>query len=318
MSKPNKKHNDKLPDDHILVRYRMVTSLDDVKSLRFWKAVGAEFLGTLLLVLIGCGSCVTLGKEYTELEGQQIVVIKDGSEGVVRIALGFGLSVATIVWCVGHVSGGHINPAVTCAFFITRRISLARALIYILAQCIGAIIGAGVLRGLTPEEHRHALGATLLHSSVDGGKGFGVEFFITIVLVLTIFATSDKKRRDLNGSFPLTIGLAVAMCHLFAVPYTGASMNTARSFGPAVVMGEWEDHWVYWVGPILGGIIAGLLYDNVFASNASLSKARGFLLSSDYDSEKFPPQRNRIKIIEEETEELQPDQNKDSNMTSGV
>lgn len=75
---------------------------------------------------------------------------------------------------------------------------------------------------------------------------------------------------------------------------------------------------VYWVGPILGGIIAGLLYDNVFASNASLSKARGFLLSSDYDSEKFPPQRNRIKIIEEETEELQPDQNKDSNMTSGV
>lgn len=235
MSKPDEKHKTKLPDDHILVRYRMVTSLDDVKSLRFWKAVGAEFLGTLLLVLVGCGTCVTLRKSYTEIEGRDVVVVNDYTEGVVRIALGFGLSVATIIWCVGHVSGGHINPAVTCAFFITRRISLARALIYIVAQCIGAIIGAGILRGLTPEAHRHALGATLLHPSVDGGQGFGVEFFITIILVLTIFATSDKKRRDLNGSFPLTIGLAVAMCHLFAVSIP----IVTNSFLTSIIKTQW-------------------------------------------------------------------------------
>ncbi|KAK3086071.1 hypothetical protein FSP39_013066 [Pinctada imbricata] len=274
--------------DHWKTKYRMVTSIDDLRSLRFWKAVAAEFVGTLLLVFVGCGSCIQWVKDTD----------------VVQISLCFGLSVATIVWIIGHVSGGHINPAVTTAFFITRRISLARAVMYIVSQCVGAIIGAGILKGVTPPGKWGSLGATLLHEEMDGGKAFGVELFITIVLVLTVFATCDKRRKDLNGSFPLSIGLSITMCHLFAVRYTGASMNTARSFGPAVVMAIWTDHWVYWLGPLLGGIIAGLLYDNTFAVNASLEKARGFLLSSDYDTENFPPKKSKIKIIEEEAEAM--------------
>lgn len=276
-----------------LCRSRMVTSLDDIKSLRFWRAVGAEFLGTLLLTMIGCGSVVTWDE--------------DGK--LVQIALCFGLSVATVVWIIGHVSGGHINPAVTIAFFVTRRISLARGIFYIISQCAGAVVGAAILYGLTPASHRESgsLGLTKVNPSLTGAQAFGVEFFVTLVLVLTVFASCDKKRRDLNGSFPLSIGLSVTMCHLFAIQYTGSSMNTARSFGPAVVMGYWEYHWVYWLGPLLGGLVAGLLYDNVFATNASLLKARGFLLSSQYDTEKFPASKPKIRVIEEEEEEGEDD-----------
>lgn len=267
----------------------MATSLDDIRSLRFWRAVGAELLGTLILTMIGCGSVVTW----------------DDDGKLVQIALCFGLSVATAVWIIGHVSGGHINPAVTVAFFVTRRISLARAIFYLLSQCVGAIIGAAVLYGVTPASHRHngSLGLTKVNPELTGAQAFGVEFFITLVLVLTVFASCDKRRKDLNGSFPLSIGLSVTMCHLFAIQYTGSSMNTARSFGPAVIMNYWEYHWVYWLGPLLGGLVAGLLYDNVFAMNASLLKARGFLLSSQFDNEKFPAKKPKIRVIEEEDEE---------------
>ncbi|XP_012945639.1 aquaporin-4 [Aplysia californica] len=266
----------------------MATSLEDITSLRLWKGIVAEFVGTLLLTLIGCGSCINL-------RGEDNV-----TSPVVQIALCFGLSVATIVWAIGHVSGGHINPAVTSAMLATRKISIAKAIFFILFQLIGATVGAGILYGLTPNEFRNNLGATLLGDHVSVGQGIGVELFITFVLVLTVFASCDGKRRDLKGSAPLTIGLSVTMCHLFAIDFTGSSMNTARSFGPALVMGKWENHWIYWVGPILGGVAAGLLYEHLLAVNASLSKAKGCLLTSDYDDDKYKAAKVKVRIIEEE------------------
>ncbi|KAK3606998.1 hypothetical protein CHS0354_023396 [Potamilus streckersoni] len=289
-------------------KFRMLTSLDDLRSLRLWRAVAAEIIGTLILVLVGCGSCI-----QNWSSGNTVSAIHNGTEikvtynysptDIVQIALAFGLSVATVVWIIGHISGGHINPAVTCAMLVTRRISLARAFLFIVAQLLGAIAGAGILRAVTPGELQGSLGLTSLGPGVDGLMGVGVEFCVTFVLVLTVFAACDKARKDLGGSFPLTIGLSVTMCHLFAIRFTGSSMNTARSFGPAVVMGLWKDHWVYWVGPLLGGIVAGLLYDNVFAANASLAKCTGCLLASKYDHEEFPPKKFKIKILEEEDDD---------------
>lgn len=194
------------------VRYRMVTSVDDIKSLRFWKAVIAELIGTLLLVMIGCGS-------YTAWENQNDTHQISSAARIVQISLCIGLGIATLVWVFGHVSGGHLNPSVTMAFFITRRISLARAIMYVVGQCVGAIIGAGLLKGMTPSNYTGNLGATVLQHGMNGGKGFGVEFFITFVLVLTVFAASDKHRKDLRGSFPLSVGLAYTFCHLFAVSF---------------------------------------------------------------------------------------------------
>ena len=109
----------------------MATSLDDLRSSLFWRAVVAESLGTCFLVLVGCGSCVPWEDSY--------------APSIVQISLAFGISVATMVWCIGHVSGGHINPAVTGAMLITRKISLAKACLYIMAQIVGAIAGAGIL-----------------------------------------------------------------------------------------------------------------------------------------------------------------------------
>ncbi|KAL8594288.1 hypothetical protein ACOMHN_000990 [Nucella lapillus] len=271
----------------------MATSLDDITSLRLWKGIVAEFVGVLLLVLVGCGSCMSLNE--------------NSSPSVVQIALCFGLSVATIVWNIAHISGGHINPAVTLALLATRKISLAKAVFFVLFQLVGAVVGAGILMGLTPREFQGSLGSTLVSDKLGPGKGLGVEIFITFVLVFTVFASIDSRRKDLNGSTPLTVGLSVTMCHLFAIQYTGASMNTARSFGPALVTGNWDNHWVYWVGPITGGVAAGLLYEYLFAVNASLTKVRACVLSSDYDDDKFRAKKIKVRIVEEEEEEEDPE-----------
>ncbi|XP_054721442.1 aquaporin AQPAe.a-like [Uloborus diversus] len=216
------------------------------------KAVFAEFLGTAILVLVGCGSCVA-GWDETY------------SPTIVQISLAFGVTVATVAQCIGGVSGGHINPAVTCAMMVTGRCTVLRSVLYIVGQCTGAVAGAAVLKGLTPEAQRGTLGSTQVHSGLNSVQGAGVEFCITFILVLTVFAVCDENRLDVQGSVPLAIGFSVAACHCFAIRYTGSSMNTARSFGPAVITGLWLNHWVYWVGPILGGVTAGLLYQHFFS-----------------------------------------------------
>jgi len=115
------------------------------------------------------------------------------------------------------------------------------------------------------------------------------------VLVLTVFAVCDEHRTDLHGSAPLAIGLSIAFCHLFAIKYTGSSMNPARALGPAVVMNLFDNHWVYWAGPLLGGATAALIYEMWFAANASLTKVKALFLTKNYNSSDFkaasPPEQ---------------------------
>ena len=186
------------------------SSADDLRSGLFWRAVVGELVGTMFLVLVGCGSCVSWHLKNENWENRD-------APGVLQIALCFGLSVATMAWCLGEVSGCHINPAVSVALMVTGKVSVAKGIIYIIAQCVGAVAGAGILKGLTPAEVQASLGATTIDSSLTTLQGFGVELLITFVLVLTVFASSDSYRNDLKGSAPLSIGLSVAVCHLFAV-----------------------------------------------------------------------------------------------------
>ncbi|XP_056148789.1 aquaporin-4 [Lampris incognitus] len=229
----------------------------------FWRAVSGEYLATLVFVLLSLGSTVNWAA------GQEQPPPAD----LVLISLCFGLSIATMVQCFGHISGGHINPAVTVAMVVTRKLSLAKSVFYILAQCLGAVTGAGILYVVTPASVRGPLGVTLVNPKISVGHALVVELLISFELVFTVFATCDPKRTDVvGGSAGLAIGLAVVIGHLFAIPYTGASMNPARSFGPAMVTLNFENHWVYWVGPILGGLLAAALYEYLYCPDPELKK----------------------------------------------
>ncbi|KAK1119499.1 hypothetical protein K0M31_013326 [Melipona bicolor] len=213
--------------------------LTDKKS-GLYRALVAEFLGTLLLNFFGCGSVIT--------------------GNVVAISLAFGLTVASAIQGIGHVSGGHINPAVTFGLMVIGKVPVIRGLLYVILQCIGAIAGSGILRALSPNRMEHALGVVSLSPGIDPIQGFGIEFFLAFILVLVVCGACDAAKPDSKGIAPLIIGLSVSVGHIIGVPRTGAGMNPARSFGSAVVMGLFKDHWVYWVGPIFGGMAAGLIY----------------------------------------------------------
>ncbi|KAG5195617.1 hypothetical protein JEQ12_011912 [Ovis aries] len=245
----------------LCTRESIMVAFKGVWTQTFWKAVTAEFLAMLIFVLLSLGSTINWGGAEKPLPVDMVL-----------ISLCFGLSIATMVQCFGHISGGHINPAVTVAMVCTRRISIAKAVFYIAAQCLGAIIGAGILYLVTPPSVVGGLGVTTVHRNLSAGHGLLVELIITFQLVFTIFASCDSKRTDVTGSIALAIGISVAIGHLFAINYTGASMNPARSFGPAVIMGNWENHWIYWVGPIIGAVLAGGLYEYVFCPDVELKR----------------------------------------------
>jgi MIP family channel proteins len=178
-----------------------------------------------------------------------------------------------MVQAIGHISGGHLNPAVTLAMLVTGRVGVIKALLYIVAQCLGAIAGAGVLKAVTPDSLHDSLGATTVNGKLNPVQGFGVEFLITFVLVFVIFSVTDENRADITGSIPLIIGLTVTTCHLFAIQYTGSSMNSARALGPAVLTNTWAHHWVYWLGPCGGGIAAAILYQTTFSARRRVTES---------------------------------------------
>ncbi|KAL4705007.1 hypothetical protein ACJJTC_009795 [Scirpophaga incertulas] len=218
------------------------------------KALLAEFIGNVLLNLFGCGSCINITQGT------------NAAPDIVLIALTFGLTVFAAVSAIGHVSGGHINPAVTVGLAATGRVKAARAVLYIIAQCAGAAAGSGLLKAFTPERAAGSLGVTGLGNDVTALQGFGIEFFLGFVLVFVVCGVCDPNKPDSKATAPLAIGLTVTLGHLLAVDYTGSAMNPARSFGSALVANNWLNHWVYWAGPIAGGIAASLLYVHGFSA----------------------------------------------------
>jgi len=231
---------------------REAVGLSELAQTRdFSKALLAEFLGTLFLVFLGCLSTIAWPEP-----GYQPSMVQE--------AIAFGITVATMVQATGHISGGHINPAVTLALLVTRHVTLTRAVCYVIAQCLGGVVGSALLKAIIPEAYQGNLGMNMVQRDMTAAQGFGIETLITFVLVITVFGVCDDRRTDVTGSAPLAIGLAVTTCHVGALMCTGASMNPARSFGPAVVTGIWENHWVFWLGPMLGGLLAAGVYTLFF------------------------------------------------------
>jgi aquaporin TIP len=219
-----------------------------------WRATFAEFIATLLFIFLGAGTVVVTGG-----------LMKEGltSARLVAIALAHGLAIALLVAATAKISGGHINPAVTFGALVTGKIRPPQAMMYVGAQLAGAVVGAWMLTLVIPAAARGNLGAHGLGAGISAGGGLVAEIVLTFALVFVVFAVAMDPK-GLGHLAPAAIGLTVLVDHLFGVPVTGASMNPARSFGPALVAGAWNSHWIYWIGPLAGGALAAWVYESLF------------------------------------------------------
>ena len=210
------------------------------------RRAAAEALAAFALVFAGCGAVVANAQYH-------------GTLGTVGIALVFGLVIMAMVYAIGHLSGAHINPAVTTAFALTRHFPPREALAYVLAQCLGAVAGALLLLAAWTDKPA-ALGATV--PSVSAGTAVVYETVLTAFLMFVIVAVATDTRA-VGAAAAIAIGGTIGLDALFGGPVTGASMNPARSLGPALAAGEWRDFWVYVVGPLVGASIGALAYQLV-------------------------------------------------------
>lgn len=213
------------------------------------RELAAEFIGAFALIFVGAG-----------------VVIQTGGQNLVAIAIAHGLAIALLVSSLGHISGGYFNPALTIGLWATRRLETLTTVAYIIAQLLGAVVAALALVLLFPEALRDAadLGAPLLGRGLDFAQGAILEAIATFFLMLAVFGTALDPRGPKLGGFG--IGLMLTMGILAIGTLTGAALNPARSFGPALAGGVWDDHLVYWVGPIIGAVAAAMVYHHLFAS----------------------------------------------------
>ncbi len=214
------------------------------------KPLIAELIGTFAFVFIGAGSIITN-------------TLTHGALGIVGIALAHGLALSIMISIFAATSGGHINPAVTIGMLVTRRIAPLPGILYIVAQLVGATLAGLLLRAVFPSAVWQAaqLGTPNLAPGVSFATGILVEAVLTFFLVLAVFGTAVDPRAPKLGGFG--IGLTVAMDILMGGALTGASMNPARTFGPALAGGFWQNDLVYWIGPIIGGVVAALIYEYV-------------------------------------------------------
>lgn len=208
----------------------------------------AELVGTFVLVFLGCGAAVALAPGV------------DNPAGVVGTALAFGLGIAGAIYATGHISGGHLNPAVSIALTVIGRFKAADLPAYVAAQLVGATLAALALKGVWTSAE------TLGNNSVADGFGNGsallLEAILTAIFLFVIVAVATD-RRVTPGFAALAIGFSLAAIHLVAIRVTGTSVNPARTFGPDLVTGEWSGFWIFLVGPIVGGSVGALIYNLV-------------------------------------------------------
>ncbi|MDX6543903.1 MAG: aquaporin, partial [Gaiellaceae bacterium] len=202
---------------------------------------------TFTLVFVGVSSIITVGD-------------------VTGVALAHGLAIAVMVSAVGHISGGHFNPAITLAFLVTRRMAPLLAAVYWVAQFAAATVGALMVKVIFPGSvvDRAKLGAPAVASVVGSGGALAMEAILTFFLVWVVFATAADARGTFKSIAGLAIGLTITMDILAGGRVSGAAMNPARAFGPQLVQSVWSDAWVWYAGPILGAVVAGLAYEYLY------------------------------------------------------
>ncbi|KAK8662298.1 hypothetical protein V6N13_091882 [Hibiscus sabdariffa] len=252
----------------------------ELKKWSFYRALIAEFIATLLFLYITVLTVVGYKS--------QSATDSCAGVGILGIAWAFGGMIFILVYCTAGISGGHINPAVTFGLLLARKVSLIRAIAYMVAQSLGAICGVGLVKAFQSSYYnRYGGGANTLADGYSTGTGLGAEIIGTFVLVYTVFSATDPKRKARDSHVPvlapLPIGFAVFMVHLATIPITGTGINPARSIGAAVIFNNkkaWDDHWIFWVGPMVGAAIAAFYHQ--FILRAGAAKALGSFRSQTH------------------------------------
>ena len=229
----------------------------EVDTVTNGQKFSAEFIGTFFLVFMGTGAIAA-------------DIFSGGAVGLIGIALAFGVTIALMVGATARISGGHINPAVTFGMLITGNIKPKEAGLYLAAQLLGATAASFLLSLLNPNHNLTAgnMGVTLPAEGVGLASLMGIEILLTFLLVFVIFSVAVDTKSPFKSIANFMIGLTVTVCALMGGTITGASMNPARSFGPALMTGEWTLQWVYWVAPLIGGGLAAIVYSKLFLSEA--------------------------------------------------
>ena len=217
------------------------------------KPLVAEFLGTFALIFFGAGAICT--NQWT-----------GGAVGLLGIAFAHAMALAVMISALGHVSGAHFNPAVTVALLSAGKIEGGKAMAYVAAQLLGAVGAALLLTYVFPAEVWRAvdLGTPALHAELTVTEGIILEAVLTFFLVLTVFGTAVDPKGSWNAIAGFGIGSVLLFDILMGGPLTGAAMNPARAFGPALVARVWDDQVVYWIGPLIGALAAGMLSKALF------------------------------------------------------
>ncbi|KAI3929035.1 hypothetical protein MKX01_029564 [Papaver californicum] len=255
--------------------------IEELTKWSFYRAIIAEFVATFLFLYIIVSTII--GYKSQIAGGDDC-----GGVGVLGIAWAVGGMIFVLVYCTAGISGGHINPAVTFGLFLARKVSLIRAVLYMIAQCLGAICGVALVKAFQESYYvKFGGAANELNLGYSKGTGLAAEIIGTFVLVYTVFSATDPKRSARDSHIPvlapLPIGFAVFLVHLATIPITGTGINPARSLGAAVIYNKdkaWDDQWIFWVGPFIGAAIAAFYHKYILG--AEVVKALGSFRSSSH------------------------------------
>ncbi|XP_060914160.1 aquaporin-4 [Labrus mixtus] len=241
----------------------------ELRSRQFWRAMMAELLGTLILV--------------SAVLGASVPGLGEGPVGPLYPAIAVGVVIVAVAHCFGEISGAQVNPAVTLSLLATRRLDVLRAFVYIAAQCLGASLGTGALYLALPLKTTAEHFVNRVPLELNAAQALGIEVLCTFQLVFTVFSVEAQRRRESQEPGNLAIGFAHTAGVLIGGRFSGGSMNPARSLGPAIITGFWENHWVYWIGPVLGAILAGVSHEFFFSLSASRQKLVACLTCKDIE-----------------------------------
>jgi len=228
-----------------------------------------EFVATTLFLFF-CVGHVIFNIFKPNADGDFVPTVDGVMISVMSIGFSFGMMIFVLAYSTATLSGGHINPAVTVAMMMTRRISATKGFLYIIAQCLGATVGCGMVAACCPEEWLDDGKLAVGYNSVNTDAGFTAggaflaEAIGTSILMFTVMACSDanqQKSDHITAIAPLAIGTSVFLAHLILIPVTGCSINPARTFGASVVTGNFDDHHIFWFGPIFGSVLTAFIYD---------------------------------------------------------